>query len=513
MQIKITHKGLFIVFVPLVLELVFVGIMAYLVFYAETLIAAESRSKDVIATTESVSARLRDAGRSLALFGMHRMKKDAEAFDLDIQESKIKLARLPGLIAREREQLQALKLLQRSVSVSISTMNRIRRAFDAREILELADINMRLNPSYRDMSVAATRIIDYESKMTKYIDDKLKASKQQVYLCLIIGIAANIGLCVALAVYFTKDITRRISVIVDNTTRLQSGQSNLVHVDGTDEIALLGRRFDSMAEALEDAAHKERAIVDRALDSIFSLDTSLRFKRVNPAAHALIGYGRDELEGQRIGSVIHKEDVEKATESISQCRDHPGGSAQLECRLMHKDGTVRWIELSVYWSAVDESYFCVAHDTTERKKIEQLKRDFVSMISHDLRTPLTAVSAFLELLENGAYGQLQGKGMTTTKKIQFNVDYLINMISNLLDVEKMETGKIELEWEDVSVQKVVSTAVSLVEEYARVDDINLELLSGEDTVIVYGDEHKLVRVIQNLVSNAIKYSKASSTVT
>ncbi len=511
MQIKITHKGLFIVFLPLVFELIFVGVLVYLVTYAESLVDEQSRSKTIIASTEGASARLRDAGRSLALFGMTRIKDYAYSFDNDLQKSKSNLEKLSKLVSQHPTQADSLTRFKQSVQGAITEMNELRCAFDAKETMNLLDVRMRLDPKYRQMSTAASEIVEFETISSDRVFNQLKTAKQQVYLYLMVGIFANVGLCVGLAVFFSRDITRRLSVIVDNTDRLQGGESSLVEVDGTDEIALLGRRFNSMAAALEDAARKERAIVDRALDVIFSLDSGMRFIRVNPAAHALLGYALEELTGQRIGAILHKDTVDESIGSISQCRDDPSSSAQFACPLLHKDGSIRWIDLSVYWSAVDESYFCVAHDITERKKLEQLKGDFINMISHDLRTPLSAVSAFLELLEDGAYGRLPERGMSTTKRIRFNVERLVTMISDLLDVEKIESGNVELDLEDVNIHDVVETAVSLVKEYALLDGINIEVMNG-DSIVVNGDRDKLERVALNLISNAIKFSKPQSTV-
>jgi signal transduction histidine kinase len=156
---------------------------------------------------------------------------------------------------------------------------------------------------------------------------------------------------------------------------------------------------------------------------------------------------------------------------------------------------------------LDQVFHDVAKALVESDKVKQ---EFVSMISHDLRTPLTSLQAALALCLKGKYGALNDAGVERLTKAEKNVAYLINLINELLDIEKMDAGMVCLQKQPVNLREFIISTTDVLHSYAEQRNISLEH-EGDD-VVVLADSKRLAQVITNLVSNAIKYSPDGGTV-
>ncbi len=150
------------------------------------------------------------------------------------------------------------------------------------------------------------------------------------------------------------------------------------------------------------------------------------------------------------------------------------------------------------------------YDVSERHRLEQLKRDFVAMISHDLRTPLTSVQAFLDGLAAGMYDDQLHQAKRRAQNIEADVARLINLVSSLLDIEKMEAGKLTIDPEVFPVERLLDRSVESVRALSERSQIKLQVRRSD--CFIYADENQLVQVLVNLLSNAIKFSPKGESV-
>lgn len=134
----------------------------------------------------------------------------------------------------------------------------------------------------------------------------------------------------------------------------------------------------------------------------------------------------------------------------------------------------------------------------------RMKQEFVQMISHDLRTPLTAILGTFELLSNGAYGQLSERGQTRVVDAERESQRLIAMINELLDIERLESGNLQLLREDLELQPILLRATEAVSVIAAPRGIRLETATLNPVVNIDGD--RVVQILINLLGNAVKYS-------
>jgi signal transduction histidine kinase len=190
-------------------------------------------------------------------------------------------------------------------------------------------------------------------------------------------------------------------------------------------------------------------------------------------------------------------------------------SRTFETRLIRKDGAVIDVLWSATWSKIEKALFCVAHDITQRKEVERLKHDFYTMVSHDLRTPLTSIlfslNIVLKRIENLS-SQLVGRAAGETTKdltdelhaAENNCAHLLKLIDSMLTVEKIEAGEIQLSPKMFKLSALIKKAADSIGAYARQQEVSL--IWNFDEVVIAADEDRLLQVLINLLGNAIKFS-------
>ncbi len=162
-------------------------------------------------------------------------------------------------------------------------------------------------------------------------------------------------------------------------------------------------------------------------------------------------------------------------------------------------------------AALEDARF-VAEQTVKRlKEVEQLKQEFLSTVSHELRTPLTSIRGALGLLTSGAVGALSGEVVEVVAIAERNAIRLIALINDLLDLERLETGRIELRFGPVAVGSVLRRALESVGAFAHEHGITIEV--PEVSATIWADADRIVQVLVNLLSNAAKFSPPGSAVT
>jgi PAS domain S-box-containing protein len=268
---------------------------------------------------------------------------------------------------------------------------------------------------------------------------------------------------------------------------------------------------------LEAALETNQLIMDNSQDVICTIDESGRFVTMNEASEALWGFSPDELIGRRYMELVHHDD-QPATEKAAAEILVTGKVSDFVNRYIRKDGSVVSVLWSASWSASKKMLFCVAHDVTERSRIEAALRDakeeadranyakseFLSRMSHELRTPLNAILGFGQLLER----------QNPTAQQRARVDHimsagrhLLNLINEVLDLSRIEAGHLQLSVEPVAVAEVLNEALDLMRPLAAERSMDLVVETElEKGLWVLADRHRLKQVLLNLLTNAVKYT-------
>jgi PAS domain S-box-containing protein len=250
------------------------------------------------------------------------------------------------------------------------------------------------------------------------------------------------------------------------------------------------------------------SIVESSDDAIIGWSPDLLITSWNPGAERIYGYRAAEIIGQPFSVLVPSDRAGEVTDFVARLRR--GEHIQsVETVRATKDG--RLIDVSLTISATrDETgrvtgFSTIARDITENKAIERLKDEFIGTVSHELRTPLTAIRGHLELVLEGDAGAVTPLQKDFLGVAVQNADRLRGLIDDLLDVEKIEAGKMRIREEPLDLAAVLGSVVATF----RVEAERKGLAFREaiaDRLMVVGDRDRLIQVFANLVSNAIKYT-------
>ena len=275
---------------------------------------------------------------------------------------------------------------------------------------------------------------------------------------------------------------------------------------------------------LHAALHANQLIMDNSQDVICTVGDDDRFLSVNAACEQLWGYAPEELLGRQYNDFVYSEDRAKTQEAGKQLRA-TGKITDFVNRWVRKDGTLVDVLWSANWSAKDRIIFCVAHDVTDRARIEKAlreakeeadranhaKSDFLSRMSHELRTPLNSILGFGQLLDR------QSPTETQRPRVRYILSagrHLLNLINEVLDISRIEAGNLQLSLEPVCIEEAIGEALDLMRPLAAERSIGVApTASLETATYVLADRQRLKQVLLNLLSNAVKYTARRGSVT
>jgi signal transduction histidine kinase len=167
--------------------------------------------------------------------------------------------------------------------------------------------------------------------------------------------------------------------------------------------------------------------------------------------------------------------------------------------------------MSIEWSAAESGYFCVVSDITARKQVERTRQEIIGMLSHDLRAPLMNLQFSLALLAKEKYGTLNERGAEMLAIGERNIERLVRMINELLDLQKLESGSLDIKPTANSVLELCQTAIASLQESANEKQINV-VVRVDQGISAHMDRDRIIQAVVNLLANAINYSPKESEV-
>ncbi|QDV39500.1 response regulator [Tautonia plasticadhaerens] len=305
-----------------------------------------------------------------------------------------------------------------------------------------------------------------------------------------------------------------------------------------DESPAMGRWFEvdafrigepgdrRVALLFNDISTRKRAELER--DRFFELSVDLiaiasiadgTWKRVNPAFGRILGWSEAELVARPFLEIVHPDDLERSRGAIAELAEGRPLDA-FEHRLRCKDGSDRWIAWTTAPYAAEGLIYCVGRDTTDRKQAEQAlldskrhaeaasraKSEFLANMSHEIRTPMTAILGYADILASRLRGP---EDQDCVETIRRNGRFLIQVINDILDLSKIEAGKLEIQPERIEPARIVEEVRSLMDVRAREKGLPLEVrYDGPIPRAIESDPTRLRQILINLVGNAIKFTES-----
>ncbi len=262
-----------------------------------------------------------------------------------------------------------------------------------------------------------------------------------------------------------------------------------------------------------------RAIVDNAGDGIITIDDRGRIETFNPAAARMFGYLPQQVVGEDFRRLLRPDFHAEAAAFLQRFTGEQGmADSQLHLEMVgvREDGSDFSAELVVTEMRLDgrRGFNGMVRDLTERKRIEQMKADFIANVSHELRTPLTSIRGALGLLAAGTLGQLAPQGQAVIDIAKNNCERLVRLVNDILDIEKIESGNMRFELTPQPLLPLVRQAMAATTEFAAQFKVTLVLVEDAACagVLARLDADRITQVIVNLLSNAVKFSPPGGSV-
>ncbi|MBI3924514.1 MAG: PAS domain S-box protein [Armatimonadetes bacterium] len=315
---------------------------------------------------------------------------------------------------------------------------------------------------------------------------------------------------------YTKNGATRIWLYHNSRHDEEEGQKSYVRGHALDVTE--SKRAERELERL---SRQNQLILDSAGEGIYGVNLAGECSFVNPAAAKFTGYSQDDLLQAEVPvhEILHYSRVDGS--------DYPWGDSPVFKTL--QDGKVRRVQGDVMWrrngTFFPVEYVCTPlvergrivgavvtfQDVTERTKIEQMKNEFVSIVSHELRTPLTSIRGSLGLLAGGVLRKTPERAEGMLKIALNNTDRLVRLINDILDIERLESGRVTIEKRECRLEDLMKQAVDVMDAMGSENGVTLQAEATDCPIHV--DPDRILQVLTNLLSNAIKFSPRGGKVT
>ncbi|MBK1888657.1 PAS domain S-box protein [Undibacterium sp. 14-3-2] len=264
-------------------------------------------------------------------------------------------------------------------------------------------------------------------------------------------------------------------------------------------------------KALKESSDRLQAIFQNAADGIVMTDDTGIVEAINPAAVAIYGYSSEEVVGKANHLFSPDGKLDMLEIAINNDDFQQTRRLRIETERLRRDGSLFPAELSIseYSLAGKRKLITIVRDISERRKIDRMKNEFISTVSHELRTPLTAIRGALGLLVGGAAGSIPEKLQPLILMAHKNSESLTRLINDLLDIQKIEAGKMDFAFERLNLLSLLELAVQQNQSIAEGRGVRLEIdvdLPRIRPIEINVDQGRFQQVLANLISNACKYS-------
>ncbi|HEY0586620.1 MAG TPA: ATP-binding protein [Pseudoduganella sp.] len=330
-----------------------------------------------------------------------------------------------------------------------------------------------------------------------------------------------------LAFPLARGIARPLSELADAADRMLRGAAAVLpQLAPYAEVQKLSRTLNALLANLEgrvsartsqlrDAMQRIAAIIETAQDAFIAVGPDGYITDWNPAAENMFGWTREEAVGKSYIDMLVPQRFraqQEAALAAARGSEAPDSGRHVQRTLIRRDGTELAVEASI--SRPASGLFCVfLHDISARRKVEEMKDEFIATVSHELRTPMTSIRASLSMLIDGGAGELPPDVQHLVNIAYQSSERLVRLVNDILDIEKIEAGKMEFRSDELELAPLLDAAIDAVRGSAAQRPVALERSGSGRGLRVRGDHDRLVQLLVNLLSNAIKYSPQYNTVT
>jgi two-component system, NtrC family, sensor histidine kinase KinB len=359
------------------------------------------------------------------------------------------------------------------------------------------------------MQVLQLLKINMSAIKTKNENATITAQKAVMYITVIAGLILVVS--VSFSYNFPSVITEPIDVLTKGISEIASkNYGHRIHLDRKDEFGKMAGSFNSMAERLEFFENsnlnqilfeksRAEAVINSLKDASIGIDASNRILFANRQALTLLGLQSGQLLGKqsdevsKVNELFHflvEDRNNMPFKVVVDNREHYFVKEVMDITGDNANGIV-----------------IIAKNITSFKELDVAKNNFIATISHELKTPLASSDFSLKLLKDTRVGQLTQEQHELIENLQRDNHRMLRILSELLNIAQVESGRIQLELQEVLPADIVDNAIEVVHNVAKENDITIEKSFEDNIPQISADGEKTSWVLNNLLTNALKYSR------
>ncbi len=322
-------------------------------------------------------------------------------------------------------------------------------------------------------------------------------------------------------IHFLQAIANLLSGAIEKTfteTTLRKKSEELKNrvAERTAELVKMNESLQLELGERQRAQAQFAGIVEIASDAIICIDTNQCITLFNQGAEQIFGYSVAEVLGKPLDLLLPQRSIQAHRHHVDNFGKSSAKSRRMgersEIYGKRKDGSEFPAEASISKLNLGNKtvYTVYLQDVSNRKQIERMKNDFVSVVSHELRTPLTSIHGSLGMLSTDLIPISSDDGKRLVKIATNSTERLVRLINDILDVERIESGKITMSKQSCDLTELITQALNLVQPLA--DKAQVKLLVENFSLQVLVDADRFIQILTNLLSNAIRFSEPGGTV-
>jgi len=379
--------------------------------------------------------------------------------------------------------------------------------------------------SVRDTCIRLREI--NQENMFKVSDRARYIAKRAIWSMAIIGIAA-VGMGIGFSLLLSNLLTKPVREMVEATQKIAEGNYDIqISVHSSDELGHLTEEFNSMTQKLKGfrdlnieqimaEKQKSEAIIRSIDDGIILVDAEFKVTGMNPMARRILNIQPDEPQNRHFLEVVKSEEMFSYIKKSMDSGKPLNIEEKQNIFTVERNGNRYHYQFSITpvcgKKGVLIGVVLLLRDVTRLTELDRLKSEFVMTASHELRTPLTSIGMSIDLLLEGAMKKLNEKEQQLLSAAHEDLQRLKVFVSNLLDLSKIEAGKMEMEFSSLPIRVLFEKAATVFKTQAEEKGVSLSFNVPEELPNVKADDNKTTWVLTNLISNALRYTHSGGNV-
>ncbi|MGH9548192.1 MAG: sensor histidine kinase, partial [Terriglobales bacterium] len=452
-----------------------------------------------VGTLDGMLWKISQTCSALVVYGTTRNAKASSQFDQLLNQIREDASQLKTAMNEDPERRDDAREIARTFDECIDKLRSYKSELDNNGMLGLGELRQFLQPQGIPILKQVHVFVEHEQERNrKELPKRAREYRDQMKVSVAVLVLFNIIMAIVLLRLFTKEITQKIDLLTDNTMRLRYGQPLNPELKGADELSNLDRVFHSMAQAVDDAKKMQeqaletirtseervRTLIENMTVGLITVDQNGAVQSLNPRMEQMFNSESAQLKGRNIVELFQENGAMEPQQLLSMLQKKAGAGQSVELTARRPNGELFPVEVAVSEIRYGEETVVLANvqDVSARHEIERMKREFVAMVSHDLRTPLTSIRGTITLVQNGACGEIADEASELLEEADTELVRLTKLINDLLDIARIEAGKYQLDVQTVKLAPVMKHSVAAVANLAQSANVKLDLAATDASV-------------------------------